>query len=123
MFGQGRALRGEGTEAIDTAIDNLKEKSFQCFKFFMLELLFFHVSSFLLMWIYYRFIVALIINIILGAFLLFFVRNGIDIIQELYIDENDAVSGKFTNLNQKLGDLDTRGGKKTPYAPFVDEKY
>ena len=122
MFGQGRALRGEGLEAIDTAIENLKEKSFQCFKFFMLELFFFHVSSFLLMWIYYPFIVALIINIILGAFLLFFVRNGMDIINSLYIDENDAVSGKFQSFNQNVGDLDTMG-RTNKYAAFVDVKY
>ena len=95
MFGQGKALRGEGVEAIDIAVENLKEKSFQCFKFFMLELFFFHVSSFLLMWIYYQFIVALIINIILGAFLLFFVRNGMDILSSLYIEESETVSGKF----------------------------
>jgi hypothetical protein len=95
MLGQGRALRGEGVEALDTAINHMKEKSFKCFKYFMLELLFFHISSFLLMWIYYRFFVALVINIILLAFLALFIRNGYDIISELYIDENKAVSGKF----------------------------
>ena len=81
MFGQGRALRGEGLEAIDTAIEQLKSKSFACFRYFMFELLFFHVSSFLLMWIYYRFVVALVINVILGAFLLLFVRNGVEIMR------------------------------------------
>ena len=87
MFGQGRALRGEGIEAIDRAIDQLKDKSFSCFKYFMLELLFFHVSSFLLMWIYYRFLVALVINIILGGFLLLFIRNGLDIVTQLHVDD------------------------------------
>ena len=80
MFGQGRALRGEGLNAIDTAIDHLKSKSFVCFKYFMFELLFFHISSFLLMWIYYRFLTALILNVILGIFLLLFVRNGLEIV-------------------------------------------
>ena len=36
MFGPGRALRGEGIEAVDFAVDQLKEKSFMCFKYFML---------------------------------------------------------------------------------------
>ncbi len=87
MFGQGRALRGEGIESVDTAIEQLKDKSFSCFRFFMLELLFFHISSFLLMWIYYRFLVALILNIILGAFLVLFIRNGLDIVSQLHVDD------------------------------------
>jgi hypothetical protein len=110
MFGQGRALRGEGLEAVDTAIEHLKGKSFACFRYFMLELLFFHVSSFLLMWIYYRFLVALVINIILGAFLLLFIRNGLDIVTQLHVDETEAVSGKFISFADNIvgGDLDKR---------------
>ena len=97
-------------EAVDTAIEHLKAKSFSCFRYFMLELLFFHVSSFLLMWIYYRFIVALVINVILGAFLLLFVRNGLDIVTQLHVDEAEAVTGKFKNFGDNLvsGDLDKR---------------
>ena len=72
----------------------------------MLELLFFHVSSFLLMWIYYRFFVALVINIILGLFLLVFIRNGYDILSELYLDEDSVVSGKFQSFKDNLVDLD-----------------
>eukprot|EP00347_Sterkiella_histriomuscorum_P009251 403341927 len=108
MFGQGRALRGEGMEAIDVAIVNLQEKSHQCFKFFMFELLFFHISSFLLMWIYYRFLVALIINIILGLFLILFVKNGYEIYSELWIDEQNAVSSKFKTFQDDLIDLDKK---------------
>ena len=95
---------------MDIAIDQLKEKSFSCFKFFMLELLFFHISAFLLMWIYYRFIVALVLNIILGAFLILFVRNGYDIISQLHVDEKDAVTGKFISFANNIigGDLDRR---------------
>jgi hypothetical protein len=80
---------------MDVAIDHMKVKSFVCFKYFMCELFFFHVSSFLLMWIYYKFIVAVVVNIILILFLLIFIRNGYDIISELYIDEEDAVTGTF----------------------------
>lgn len=110
MFGPGRALRGEGMEAVDFAIDTLKDKSFICFKYFMLQLLFFHISSFLLMWVYYRFITALIINIILLVFLILFVRNGTDIISKLWVNEDEAVTGKFqTFANQIIGvDLDKR---------------
>ena len=110
MFGQGRALRGDGLEAVDVAIEHLKSKSFQCFRYFMLELLFFHISSFLLMWIYYRFLVALIINIILGMFLVLFVRNGYDIVSQLWVDENEAVTTKFMTFTNNIvgGDLDKR---------------
>lgn len=76
----------------------------------MLELLCFHISSFLLMWIYYRFLVALIINIILGLFLLMFVRNGYDIYSELWVEESSAVSGKFHSYKDNLVDLDTKKG-------------
>ena len=58
------------------------------------------------MWIYYRFIVALVINFILGAFLIFFIKNGMDIISELYIEEGDAVSGKFQSFKDNLVDID-----------------
>jgi len=50
------------------------------------------------MWIYYRFLVALVINIILGLFLMLFIRNGYDIVKELYVDESQAVSGKFNTF-------------------------
>ena len=95
MFGQGRALRGDGMEAVDSAIEHLKDKSYSCFKYFMFQLLFFHISSFLLMWIYYRFLVALVINLILFLFLVLFVRNGQDIVGKLWVDEDNAVTGKF----------------------------
>jgi hypothetical protein len=73
----------------------------------MLQLLFFHVSSFLLMWIYYRFLVALVVNIILLAFLMLFIRNGYEVISELYINEADAVTGKFKNLKEgNMFDID-----------------
>ena len=87
----------------------------------MLQLLFFHVSSFLLMWIYYRFLVALVINVILGAFLLLFIRNGYDIVSQLYIAENDAVSAKFLSFADNIvgRDLDKKRGN---YKEFEDER-
>ena len=107
MLGPGAALRGKDQEKVDKSVDILKAKSFECFRYFMLELLFFHISSFMLMWIYYRFIVALIVNIVLGIFLFFFVRNGYDILRELYIEDKDAVSGAFNVFKDKLPKMNT----------------
>ena len=93
----------------------------------MLELLFFHISSFMLMWIYYRFIVALIVNIVLGIFLFFFVRNGYDIVNELYIDDKDAVSGAFSVFKDKLPKFNAdekrqkEMGGKQPFQRFNDD--
>jgi hypothetical protein len=111
MMGPGKSLRGKTPEDVDKAVDMLKDKSFECFNYFILELLFFHISSFLLMWIYYRFIVALVVNIVLGIFLLFFIKNGLDITQQLYIENDDAVSGKFDTLKGKLPNLSEPGKK------------
>ena len=85
-------------EAIDEAVDHMKEKSYLCFKYFMLELFFFHVSSFLLMWYMRPFLTALIVNIILLLFLLLFIANGYEIVKELYVEEGDAVTGSFNTI-------------------------
>ena len=53
------------------------------------------MSSFLLMWLYYPVKVALLINIILGAFLLVFIKNGWEIYMKLYVREDEAISGQF----------------------------
>jgi len=82
------------------AVENMKRESHQCFIFFGLQLLFFHMSSFLLMWTMYTKPVAIIINIILGIFLVLFVVNGKDIYDKLAVSEEEAVSGKFTNFAQ-----------------------
>ena len=66
---------GAGSDQMDEAIDNLKKKSYQCFYFFITQLLFFHVSSFLLVWILYNALAAIIVNIVLGIFLVLFLRN------------------------------------------------
>jgi len=90
------------------AVESMKSESEQCFLFFSLQLLFFHMSSFLLMWTMYSTTVAFVINIILGIFLALFVWNGKDIYEQLAISDADAVSGKFTNFAQYEGmqDLD-----------------
>ena len=59
------------------------------------------------MWIYYPFIVALIVNIILGVFLAIFIRNGYEIITELHVDEASAVQGIFETLKaENFRDID-----------------
>ena len=64
----------------------------------MCALLCFHLSSFLLMWICYRWQVALVINLILAIFLYLFVKNGLAIYNDLYVPDESAISGKFENF-------------------------
>ena len=66
----------------------------------MAQLLFFHVSSFLLMWVLYTSHVALVVNAVLLVFLLLFIVNGLDIYQKLYVSEDDAISGKFQDFSK-----------------------
>ena len=116
MLGPGLALRGgEGAASMHKAVDNMKLESKQCFIFFMLQLLCFHMSSFLLMWTIYSKPVALFVNIILGVFLFLFVWNGKDIYDKLAVGDDEAVSGKFTNFAQYEGmqDLDKDNGAQT----------
>jgi len=119
MFGQGRALRGEGIQAVTEAIDNLQSNSFRAFKYFILQLLCFHLSSFLLMWCYYHFIVAIIINAVLGTFLVMFVMNGKEILERLWVSEGEAVVGKFNLFGESQevvqGDLDRRRKQNQEY--------
>jgi len=115
MLGPGLALRGgEGANSMHKAVENMKSESKHCFYFFMLQLLFFHMSSFLLMWTLYSKPVALVINIILGVFLLLFIWNGKDIYDKLAVSDSEAVSGKFTNFAQYEGmeDLDKGAGQR-----------
>ena len=109
MLGPGLALRGgEGASSMHKAVEHMKKESETCFKFFMAQLLFFHMSSFLLMWTLYSKQVAIIINVILGIFLIAFIKNGQDIYNKLAVSDQEAVSGKFTNFAQYEGmqDLD-----------------
>ena len=103
MFGPGLALRGsEGPKSIHKAIESLKFESKNCFKYFMLCLLSFHISSFLLVWIYYDSMTSLIVNFALAIFLYLFVTNGYNIMSKLYIPDYEAVTSQFTNFNQQF---------------------
>ena len=92
------------------AVDGMKIESKYCFNFFMLQLFFFHISSFLLMWVLYDHKVAIFVNFILGIFLIAFIKNGYDIYDNLALDEKEAVTGVFSNFEQFEG-LDDLGGR------------
>jgi hypothetical protein len=96
MLGPGLALRGsEGALSMHKAVETMKDESSNCFYFFVLQLLFFHISSFLLMWVLYSRLVALVVNVVLLFFLIVFIVNGMDIVNKLHVTEEEAVSGKF----------------------------
>jgi len=65
---------------------------FYCFYCYMLQLVFFHLSSFMLMWILYSGIIALTVNLVLGYFLYMFFMNGMDVYNKLYVAEEDATT-------------------------------
>lgn len=109
MLGPGLALRGQdGANSMHRAVDIMKEESVNCFYFFIAQLMFFHISSLLLMWLLYTSKVALIVNIVLLVFLIIFIINGLDIFEKLHITETEAVSGKFQDFSkyQNMSDLD-----------------
>lgn len=83
---------------MDKAILTLKQKSKESFIFFILQLILFHLSSFLLMWITYSNGVSIIVNLVLGVFLVFFVQNGIELNNLLALSENDVID---TDLGAK----------------------
>ena len=80
------------------AVDVMKSEAVSCFAFFMLQLFFFHMSSFSLMWMLYSSRVAIIVNAVLAVFLVLFLMNGYKIWSQLYVSEADAVSGQFQDF-------------------------
>ena len=80
---------------MDKAIDTVKFRSLQCFQFFIIQLIMFHLSSFMLMWILYDALVALIVNIVLAIFLVVFLQNCFELYNELSLSDEDATSNKL----------------------------
>ena len=68
----------------------------------MLCLLSFHISSFLLVWIYYDSFTSFVVNCALAVFLYLFITNGYNIMSKLYIPDYEAVTSQFTNFNQQF---------------------
>ena len=60
------------------------------------------------MWLFYSTKVALVINLILGVFLIVFVKNGYEIFNKLHVTDQEAVSGKFKDFSayEQMQDLD-----------------
>ena len=79
MLGPGKALRASSIKGIEETIQHMKDKSIFAFWCFVGELVFFHISSFMLMWILYTPFVSLVVNLVLFAFLLQFLSEGQDI--------------------------------------------
>ena len=85
----------EAYRSMDAAIAEIKRKAYHCFYFFITQLCFFFVSAFLLMWILFSPVVAFSANAVLGLTLFFFVTNGVEIFDLLYISDEQAIDHKF----------------------------
>ena len=110
MLGPGLALRGgEGAVSMHKAVDNMAFEAKNCFGFFIAQLIFFYLSSFLLMWVLYSKSVAIITNLILAGFMLLFICNGLEIYDRLVI-KGEAATGKFSTFAhyESMGALDER---------------
>ena len=94
----------EAYKAMDIAVEVMKQKSYHCFYFFITQLCFFFISAFLLMWIEFSPIVAITANIVLGLCLFFFVTNGAELVDLLYISDEDAIDHQFGDDDQNSDD-------------------
>ena len=101
ILGPGLALRGsEGAQSVHKAVETMKEESVFVFNFFVAQLLFFHLSSFLLMWVLYKPTVAIVVTVVLAIFLILFIVNGVDIFNKLHLSDDQAVSSKFQDFSK-----------------------
>ena len=89
-------------KSMDIAVATIKQKSYHCFYFFIIQLGFFWISSFLLMWILYNAVVALTANCVFGLCLFFFVTNGAELVDLLYISDDQAIDHFFGAQNDDV---------------------
>lgn len=47
------------------------------------------------MWLLYSTVVAIVTNVVLAVFLFFFISNGIQLVDELFVSDNDAIDSEF----------------------------
>ena len=80
---------------MDIAVEMLKRKAYHTFYFFLAQMVFFFASAFMVLWGAYPIIVALSGSIVLGICLFFFIQNGFELVGQLYVAEDEAVSNKF----------------------------
>ena len=88
-------MGNQALTSMDIAVDMLKRKAYHTFYFFIAQLIFFYLSAFMVLWGAYGVVVAFCGNIVLGLSLIFFITNGIDLFNQLYVGEDEAVSNKF----------------------------
>ena len=94
ILGPGLALRGkEGAVSVHKAVDFMYKEQNQYLVFFIFQLIFFHISSFLLMWVLYSRTVAIAVNIVQLIFLIIFTKDGFDIVSKLYVSNDTAITG------------------------------
>ena len=85
----------EAYKSLDVAVAIVKQKSYHCFYFFLTQLGFFWISCFLLMWVLFDTVVALTANSVLGICLFFFISNGVELFDLLYITDDQAIDHHF----------------------------
>ena len=104
MFGPGLALRGpEGAVSMHQAVNVMQEYARASFNVFMCGLVFFHLSSLLMMWFKQPPLISIVTNLVLIVFLVLFLKHGYEyfpprIHSKLYVHQENAVSGKFENF-------------------------
>ena len=99
-------MGNQALTSMDIAVDMLKRKAYHTFYFFMCQLIFFFLSAFMVLWGAYPVVVALSGNIVLCLCLIFFINNGVELIGQLYVDEDEAVSNKFGDEKTAAGNAD-----------------
>eukprot|EP00826_Nyctotherus_ovalis_P040197 TRINITY_DN392_c0_g1_i1.p1 TRINITY_DN392_c0_g1~~TRINITY_DN392_c0_g1_i1.p1 ORF type:complete len:150 (-),score=40.15 TRINITY_DN392_c0_g1_i1:130-579(-) len=112
MLGPGLALRGaEGSKSLDKSITVLQFQSKLTLVFFMFCLLFFHLSSILLLLINFKGTSRLLVSIMLLAFTSLYFLKGREIFRNLFVSDTEAVTGKFTGFSgyDKMADLERIG--------------
>lgn len=100
----------------------MKAESANCFMFFILQLFFFHLSSFLLMWTLYSTFTAIVINIILLVFLALFIYNGFEIYSQLHVSDQEAVQGRFSNFGQEQSAISEQSDQPQQLRPHQQPK-
>ena len=97
-------------KSMDIAVATIKQKSIHCFIFFMIQLSFFWLSSFLLMWIMYNPVVAITANGVFGLCLFFFVTNGAELYDLLFISDDQAIDHYFGSVDDAADSLSAMSG-------------
>jgi len=112
MLGPGLALRGsEGSKSLHKAIEVLQFQSKLTLVFFMLSLLFFHISSILLLFVNFGNVASTAVSTMLLAFTALYFIKGREVFRKLYISDKEAVTGEFIGFSgyDKVTDLEKFG--------------